>query len=122
MRSADICAVSGSRSNNRKGSVSLNRKVKGICFVLTAAFSFALMNTLVKLSGDLPFVQKSFFRNFVACIASAAVLMKSEEKFRFDKKNLLPLTLRAIFGTVGILGNFYAVDRMILADATMMNK
>ncbi len=90
--------------------------------MLTAAFSFALMNTLVKLSGDLPFVQKSFFRNFVACIASAAVLMKSEEKFRFDKKNLLPLTLRAIFGTVGILGNFYAVDKMLLSDATMLNK
>lgn len=100
----------------------MNAKVKGIALVLTAAFSFALMNTLVKLSGDLPFIQKSFFRNFVACAASAAVLLKSEEKFRFDKRNIVPLTLRAAFGTVGVLGNFYAVDKMLLSDATMLNK
>ena len=100
----------------------MNQKIKGICFVLTAAFCFALMNTLVKLSGDLPFIQKSFFRNAVACVAATAVLLRSEEKFRFDKKNLMPLTLRAVLGTISVLGNFYAVDKMLLSDATMLNK
>lgn len=100
----------------------LNKKQKGICFILLAAFSFSVMNTLVKLSGDLPFIQKSFFRNFVAFLAAGAVLLRSEEKFQFQRKNLFPLTLRAILGTIGILGNFYAVDHMLLSDATMLNK
>lgn len=100
----------------------MNQKLKGICFILLAAFSFSIMNTMVKLSGDLPFIQKSFFRNFVAFAAASTVLLKSKEKFQFQKKNLIPLTFRAILGTIGILGNFYAVDRMLLSDATMLNK
>ena len=32
------------------------------------------------------------------------------------------LLLRSVTGTVGILGNFYAVDHLILSDATMLNK
>ena len=30
--------------------------------------------------------------------------------------------MRALFGTVGILCNFYAVDHLVLADASMLNK
>ena len=30
--------------------------------------------------------------------------------------------MRAFFGTVGILGNFYAIDHLVLADASMLNK
>lgn len=80
------------------------------------------MNTFVRMAGDLPSVEKSFFRNFVALIFAAVMLLRTEEKFRFDKKNLPYLLLRAFFGTVGILGNFYAIDHLVLADASMLNK
>lgn len=80
------------------------------------------MNTFVRMAGDLPSIQKSFFRNFVAVIFAAIMLMRTEEKFRFDKKNLPYLLVRAFFGTVGILGNFYAIDHLVLADASMLNK
>ncbi len=100
----------------------LNNKTKGILCIITSAFCFACMNTFVRMAGDLPSIQKSFFRNFVAVIFAAAMLMRTEEKFRFDKKNLPYLLIRAFFGTVGILGNFYAIDRLVLADASMLNK
>ena len=99
-----------------------SNKTKGMMCIIISAFCFAIMNTFVRLAGDLPSIQKSFFRNFVALIFAAAMLLRTEEKFSFDRKNLPYLLLRAFFGTVGILGNFYAIDHLVLADASMLNK
>ncbi len=100
----------------------MNTKTKGIIFIILSAFFFALMNAFVRLSGDLPSVQKSFFRNLVAVVFALVILLKSEQKFHFDRGNLKFLLLRSIFGTTGILGNYYAVDHMLLSDATMLGK
>lgn len=100
----------------------LKDKYKGILCILSAAFFFALMNLFVRLSGDLPSVQKSFFRNLVAAFAAAFLLLRSHQRVRMDKVSWLELFLRALFGTLGILGNFYAVDHLVLADASMLNK
>ena len=39
------------------------KKYMGIVYIIMSAFFFALMNVFVRLSGDLPSMQKSFFRN-----------------------------------------------------------
>jgi drug/metabolite transporter (DMT)-like permease len=80
------------------------------------------MNTFVRLAGDLPSLQKSFFRNFVALIFAAILLKRSGIGFSFQKENLKLFILRSTFGTIGILCNFYAVDQLVLADASMLNK
>lgn len=95
---------------------------KGIIFIILSAFCFAFMNMFVRMSGDLPSIQKSFFRNFIALIFALIMLLRTDEKFSFKKENTLYLLLRAGFGTVGILGNFYAIDHLLLADASMLNK
>ncbi len=100
----------------------MGQKSKGILYIILSAFCFALMNVFVRLSGDLPSIEKSFFRNLVALAFAAVVLLRTEEKFRFQRKNLGLLTLRSLFGTIGILGNYYALDHMLLADATMLGK
>ena len=41
----------------------MNNTKKGIIYIILAAFFFAAMNVFVKLSGDIPSIQKSFFRN-----------------------------------------------------------
>ena len=97
-------------------------KLKGIFCIIAAAFFFALMALFVRLSGDLPSIQKSFFRNFVAAIAAAILLIRSHPKIQMDGKSWTALIFRAFLGTVGILGNFYAVDHLVLADASMLNK
>lgn len=97
-------------------------KYKGIVCIIVSAFCFALMNLFVRLSGDLPSIQKSFFRNLVAFFFALAVMKKKHIGFSGKKSNLLPLILRSAFGTAGILGNFYAVDHLVLADASMLNK
>ncbi len=97
-------------------------KYKGIFLIILSAFCFALMNTFVRLAGDLPSIQKSFFRNFIAAIFAAVMIVKSGTSFRWNKGNLPDLLVRAIAGTVGILCNFYAVDHLVLSDASMLNK
>ena len=46
-----------------------SNKTMGIFCILLSGLCFTGMNTFVRLSGDLPTMQKVFFRNFVAiCI------------------------------------------------------
>ncbi len=101
----------------------IKEQYKGIFYIILSAFCFACMNMFVRLSGDLPSIQKAFFRNFVAAIFAFIMLKRSGAPIRWrDSGNLKYLLLRSLFGTVGILGNFYAVDHLFLADASMLNK
>lgn len=96
---------------------------KGILMIISAAFFFAGMGVFVKLAGDVPSMQKAFFRNAVAALFAFFVLIGSEEKFKTKKENLKYLFARSVCGTMGILGNFYAIDHMkSIADASMLNK
>ncbi len=95
---------------------------KGIFLIVCAAFSFAAMNTFVKLAGDLPFLQKAFFRNIIPFLLSSALLLRTQTKVIIHKKNIFWLILRSTCGTLGVLCNFYAVDRLILSDASILAK
>ena len=97
-------------------------KYKGIILIIVSAFCFALMNMFVRLSGDLPTPEKGFFRNFIAFIFALIIILKNRDGFTFQKKNLPLLIGRSLAGTLGILGNFYAVDHLALGDASILNK
>ena len=100
----------------------MTQKNKGVCCILLSSFSFALMNLFVRMSGDLPSIQKSFFRNFVAMLFALFILLKERPEIRLDQSSKKYLLLRSVCGTLGILCNFYAVDHLVLADASMLNK
>ena len=95
----------------------MKSKNKGILFIILSAFSFAWMSTFVRLAGDLPSWQKSFYRNLIAVIVALVLLLRAKEKIEIGAGNLKYLILRATFGTIGILGNFYAIDHLVLSDA-----
>jgi drug/metabolite transporter (DMT)-like permease len=99
-----------------------NSKNMGIIMIIISAFCFALMSMFVRLSGDLPTYEKSFFRNFVAFIFALVIMIKDRKDFHFQKRNLPLLIGRSLAGTFGILGNFYAVDHLALGDASILNK
>ena len=100
----------------------MTQKNKGVCCILLSSFSFALMNMFVRMSGDLPSIQKSFFRNFVAMLFALSILLKEKPEIRLDGTSKKFLFLRSLCGTIGILCNFYAVDHLVLADASLLNK
>lgn len=100
----------------------LSDRQKGIICIILSALFFACMNVCVRLSGDLPAVEKSFFRNFIAAFIAAFAMIKNGKSFHIIKGNLLWLILRAFLGTVGLLCNFYAVDNLLLSDASAIQK
>ncbi len=108
----------------RKDGFSLKTKKKsiGIAYIILSAFFFSLMNLFVRMSGNLPSVQKSFFRNLVALLFALAILKREGAWLSGDRQNVKYLFYRSLAGTVGILCNFYAVDHLVLSDASMLNK
>ena len=98
------------------------QRYKGILYIICSAFCFALMNMFVRAAGDLPSIQKSFFRNLVAFVFAMIILKKNDIPFRCKRENLKYLLIRSICGTLGILCNYYAVDHLVLSDASMLNK
>ena len=100
----------------------INRKQQGILFIIMAGFFFALMSLFVRLAGDLPTMQKAFFRNAVAAVAAVIMLAKSEQGFRIQKTSWTALFMRCLFGTTGLICNFYAIDKLNIADANILNK
>ena len=111
----------GGTSAASSSTPAVNRK-KGILFILMSAFFFSLMTVFVRLAGDVPTMQKAFFRNVVAAVLAAVLLVRSGNSFSVQSKNLPALFMRCSVGTIGILCNFWAVDHMRIADANILNK
>lgn len=100
----------------------MKSRYQGIIFIIISAFFFALMNLFVRLAGDLPTMQKAFFRNLVAAFVALAMLLRHPAQFKTIKGNMPALLVRAAAGTLGVVLNFYAIDRLDIADASVLNK
>ncbi|WP_434793388.1 Pseudopaline exporter CntI [Terrisporobacter petrolearius] len=102
--------------------ITKSNRLKGIFFIILSAFGFAVMSAFIKLSGDLPNMQKVFFRNLVAAIIALFLIIKHRGSFTGKKENRKILIYRSIFGTIGVIFNYYAIDKLVLSDANMLNK
>ena len=80
------------------------------------------MNLFIRLSGDVPTLQKCFFRNFFALVIAVFSLMKTKTAFKIGQGNTKYLLVRSIAGGLAMVCNFYAVDHMAISDASMLNK
>lgn len=98
-----------------------NRK-QGILFIIMAGFFFALMTFFVRISGELPTMEKAFFRNAVAAVIAFVTMIRSGIKLRPTKENVPDLFMRSLCGTIGLICNFYAIDKLNIADANILNK
>ena len=102
--------------------VEKERKIKGIISIILSAAGFAGMAFFVKLSGDLPTMQKAMFRNCVAALIAFIMMRKQGLHFSVPKALRLPLLLRCGFGTFGILCNFWSISYLKLGDAGILQK
>lgn len=100
----------------------MSQKNQGIMYIIMAAFFFACMSFFIRKAGDLPTMQKGFFRNVVAMFAAAVMLLRTEDKFKIKKGSIPSLLMRAICGTIGLVCNYYAIDHMNISDANILNK
>lgn len=102
----------------------MSNRTKGILLLILSAFFFACMNMFVKLSGDeLPVFQKVFFRNAMASVIAFIVLIKNKAPLRPTVKGSWKyLVLRTLFGLTGVVCNYYALETLVLSDASILNK
>lgn len=100
----------------------MSNRNKGIILLLISALGFAMMGMFVKLSGDVPTVQKTFFRNAVSMFIAFGFVKYYGASLFGKKEHQKLLLLRSSLGAVGILLNFYAIDHLVLSDADMLNK
>ena len=100
----------------------INPHTVGILLVIIDSFFFSLMTLFVRLAGDVPTMQKAFFRNVFAAVIALITLARSPEKFAIRKGSLPDLFRRSIFGGTGLILNFWAIDHIGLADANILNK
>ena len=63
-----------------------SERTLGILCILCAAFCFSLMSLFVRLAGNIPTMQKIFFRNLVAAVFAAIILCKNRTVPKVDKK------------------------------------
>ncbi len=93
-----------------------------IGFLLVSALAFAFMGVFVRMAGDLPTLQKAFFRNIVSVAIATYMLYKSGDGFKIQKRNRWPVLVRALSGTFALAASYYSYDYMIIADATILAK
>ena len=100
----------------------LPAKYKGLLFSVLASLCFSGMSAFVRLSGDLPLMQKALFRNLPALAIASYIMFKNKIPLRVEPVNRWSMLGRCAAGTTGLLLNFYAIDHLVLADANMLNK
>ncbi len=98
---------------------------KGIVCMLISALAFSFMGVFVKLAGDLPTFEKVFFRNVVSMVVALFMIyrLRGNGMKMFGHKSSQPLLLlRSFLGMFGVALNFWAINHLVLADSTMLNK
>lgn len=97
----------------------MSNKHKSIIAMLISSLGFSLMGTFVKLTGDIPVIQKVTFRTYIILITVFFMTRQAKVSLR-GLKHWKLLGLRSIFGTIGILFNFYALNSLVLSDASIL--
>ncbi|MGL4449643.1 MAG: DMT family transporter [Sarcina sp.] len=103
----------------------MNNKKKGILLMLLFAFSLSLMSAFLKIAGHIPVAEKTVYRNSIAALFAFIYIakkygFKKREKFFGNRQNILGLSLRTVFGIVGITLNLYALQYLLLPNATVL--
>lgn len=99
----------------------MNKK-KAILFMLVSAAGFAVMQSLIKLSGNLPVYEKVFFRNLIALFIAYFACKKQKSRLFGTTKTWKFLLSRSLLGGTGMVLYFYAISHLTLADSSILNK
>lgn len=95
---------------------------RAVATIVVAAFCFACVGVSVRMAGEVPVIEKVFFRSLVSLAAMAVVALRTGQN-PFERSRHMPaLVLRGIFGTLGMTLYFYALEHLTLADAALLNK
>lgn len=95
---------------------------RAMLWMILSGISFALMGATVKLSGDAPLTTKVFFRNLVTMVLTAGVALRGGTNPFGPTPHVGRLVLRSLAGLMGVILYFYALYKLSLAEASLLNK
>lgn len=98
----------------------MEERSKGIILILLSSLFFALMAATVKSLTNIPVAEKIFFRNLLGTFIASYILLKKKKSILGNNKKFL--ILRSSLGLIGIACYFYALSKIPLADAVILNK
>lgn len=105
-----------------RGRVQADHCGRAIAMMLLSGLSFALVAVMVRLAGEIPLCEKVLFRSVVMLAVTSALAIRAREN-PFARNPRIPLLLlRGAFGTIGMFLYFFAIERLNIADATVLNK
>lgn len=96
------------------------KRILGVIFAASSCILFAISSLLVKLLHEIPPQEVVFFRSLVQVIFVLPPLIYGDFPVTGDAKSLMLLCIRGIAGTLALCCQFYAFQRMPLADATVI--
>lgn len=95
---------------------------RAVLMICLASLSFALVGVAVRMSGSVPVYEKVFFRSIVSLAVTGVMVYRTGgNPFRWDGRIGI-LVVRGTFGTIAMTFYFFAISRLTLADATVLNK
>jgi drug/metabolite transporter (DMT)-like permease len=95
---------------------------RALATILASAFCFACVGAAVRMAGEIPVVEKVFFRSAVSLAVMAVVAIVSRQNPFTPSRHVPALVLRGVFGTLAMTLYFYALEHLTLADAALLNK
>ncbi len=101
----------------------MNKQRLGILYMIIASSAFAFMSLMVKLSGGrIPLFEQVFFRNLIMVAFASVMLKKDAITINVPREYRATLSLRCLFGYLGVVSVFYANNHLTLADAQILQK
>ncbi|MGL4403318.1 MAG: DMT family transporter [Fusobacteriaceae bacterium] len=100
----------------------LSQNSKGAIFMCLSALSFATMGAFAKYSKGFSFFQILFFRGLISALFVYFTAKKEDLNF-FGKTSdtKKKLFVRSFLGTAGAVAYFFAIQKLYLADAVLLN-
>lgn len=91
--------------------------------MLLSSFFFSVMAIFIRYTSEIPLFEQVVFRNLVIALLMFLLLVKEKNlsyiKFKDGRREVF---LRCLFGFVGMVTNFYAVNHLNVADASAITK
>ncbi|DBA00910.1 TPA: LOW QUALITY PROTEIN: hypothetical protein N0F65_006110, partial [Lagenidium giganteum] len=98
-----------------------NDRVKGMILVAMSAFTFSLLSTLIKFeSRSMSSMETVFWRSSVALVLNLMAVRAAGVSLHVPKKHRMALLSRCAFGSCSMSMSFYAMQQMVLADASVL--
>ncbi|TMW63591.1 hypothetical protein Poli38472_002532 [Pythium oligandrum] len=97
------------------------RRIQGMLLVALSVFTFSILSALVKYTTySMPSMETVFWRSSVACLLNLVAMQVYGISLKVEREFWVPLATRCIGGCCGLVFGFYAMQQMVLADASVL--